>query len=724
MAALVLPVRNSRGTMIVSESSSWIDFPGSNVKEFERTGARQVLLSNTGIWKGSITLVVPDRNDVAMMRELEALLSAMQVGGREVYVPIMEVHKQPRPGSRVPTLAVGTTTRVSSSEPHGFGIKVNFADCLPPVPFTDERGDERNVPAIETDFYLQIGDRVHQVHTVEVDERDCVTSVVVNPAEYPSDNDTVQGASYIVARQGDLNPIPTTVVQLGRRPWVFNWTESIPLPDVAPPTQTPYRVRGLPPRLIVTDDDAPALATEGARLLSISTDTAGATITPAYGAGVSSYTLSLTTGTEASLTATSTAGSRIYIGPDGPGTVDFSAAPSTATTLTSELNALTGENSQSIPILVRDEANQLDTWYQLRIANNAASDDASLSILRVRGGAGTSLAQSFLSTRTSYTGTVDASDGTVYVSAVPTELDATITITSGTISRAVRSGEETSFNVVGGRTGTITVAVTAPNGVATRTYTLTLTRGQAALLSDFTIQGFDTIFQYRADSIQTGQGYSLRLGIANFPRGTFGFRTRQVGPRTRINYNTLSTGADSAELNGSSLAPRTGRDLTVPEGLSTHTLVGKKSGLDDFTYRFMVMRYPQNPTVYQSDPPFQYSTLPVMTACTLSAGRFVDRNPGLRSGSRTFSWMISTPTAFEKDTPIFSVLLGAESSVTLNATVNSNVAAMTVDGNAQSLLASRATINLTIPPSGRRVLIQVSTRAGAARNYEFTFVRS
>ena len=85
--------------------------------------------------------------------------------------------------------------------------------------------------------------------------------------------------------------------------------------------------------------------------------------------------------------------------------------------------------------------------------------------------------------------------------------------------------------------------------------------------------------------------------------------------------------------------------------------------------------------------------------------------------------MISTPTAFSPDAPIFSVLLSAaEPTVTLTLSLNSRVRSMTVDGAAHSFSGRSTTVTLNVPPAGRRVMIQVRS-ASDARNYEFNFVR-
>ena len=183
MAALVFPVRDSQGRVIVESSTIFIDYPGSVQVAFERSGARLPLISNTGVWRGSLTVSVADKNDLEAVARIESVLAAMQVGGVEIYVPILK--KQ--------TMPAGVSRRVASSEPHAYGVKVNLSgSCMP-----GELGKN---------YFVQIGQRVFQVYEVERDENRCAAAIVVNPAVYPLQNDLVQGVNSIVARQAGLKP--------------------------------------------------------------------------------------------------------------------------------------------------------------------------------------------------------------------------------------------------------------------------------------------------------------------------------------------------------------------------------------------------------------------------------------------------------------------------------------------------------------------------------------
>ena len=189
-------------------------------------------------------------------------------------------------------------------------------------------------------------------------------------------------------------------------------------------------------------------------------------------------------------------------------------------------------------------------------------------------------------------------------------------------------------------------------------------------------------------------------------------------------------GRDTATINGSTARTGTGagnlNDLTVPEGLSRHTVRGLKTGLQTVPYDFLVYRHPFSGDLTGATPSSRnipLSELAVMTGVSLSAGTYVNRNPDL--GGR-FQHLRETPVSFSSQNVLYSILLGLESSITITALLASQVSALEVDGVRQTITGSttkRSTFTVNIPPAGRRMTMHLET-AQDSRNYEFNFVRS
>ena len=201
-------------------------------------------------------------------------------------------------------------------------------------------------------------------------------------------------------------------------------------------------------------------------------------------------------------------------------------------------------DGQVLPILVRDERVQVDTYYRLVVRDETPSDVSTLATLVLRGGTGTRLNSGFVPGTLDYTGGVDALDGTFYISATPTDSGADISMTSGSLTRQARSGEELRFVVGSGGNATVSIRCTAANGVDSTTYSITLSRARAAVLSDLTLTGFQTISQYRSNSRNNILSIpSLVAATPPGPRGSYGIATRQVGRTVQVRIGLQRGGA-------------------------------------------------------------------------------------------------------------------------------------------------------------------------------------
>ena len=141
------------------------------------------------------------------------------------------------------------------------------------------------------------------------------------------------------------------------------------------------------------------------------------------------------------------------------------------------------EGANTITVTVTAEDGVTTQAYTVTVTRAARplSDDATLSGLSLSGvNIGT-----FASGTTAYTADVDNSVETTTVTATATQAAATVTVTDGNGSTA--GGTRTVALAEGANT--ITVRVTAEDGVATMAYTVTVTRAPRPLSSDATLSG-------------------------------------------------------------------------------------------------------------------------------------------------------------------------------------------------------------------------------------------
>ncbi len=224
--------------------------------------------------------------------------------------------------------------------------------------------------------------------------------------------------------------------------------------------------------------------------LSVSDGTNDVPLTPAFASDTADYTASVDSSV-GSVTVTPTVN-------DPNATVTVEGSTVASGTASSPIALIAGA-SKSISVVVTAQNGIADTYTVTVTRDNGeppalpvkstVSTDATLSALAVSDGTNdVPLTPDFASDTTGYTASVDNSVGSVTVT--PTVSDENATVTVG--GSAVTSGEASSaISLTAGSAETIEIVVTAQDGVTTKTYTVTVTRENAADTSTQQLQDPD-----------------------------------------------------------------------------------------------------------------------------------------------------------------------------------------------------------------------------------------
>ncbi len=186
------------------------------------------------------------------------------------------------------------------------------------------------------------------------------------------------------------------------------------------------------------------------------------TLTPSFASGTGSYAASVANGV-ASLTITPTAtvaASTITVN----GTAVANGSSSGAIALA------VGSNSITIVVTAQDRSTTRTTTLTVTRAAATVSSDASLNALTLSSG---SLSPAFAAATTSYTASLANTVTSVTVTPTTASSAATVKVNGSTVASGSASA---SVALSAGSTSTISIVVTAEDGVTTRTYTLLATR--------------------------------------------------------------------------------------------------------------------------------------------------------------------------------------------------------------------------------------------------------
>lgn len=187
-------------------------------------------------------------------------------------------------------------------------------------------------------------------------------------------------------------------------------------------------------------------------------------LTPTFSSGVTAYTASVDNGV-ASVTVTPTASSAaasISVN----GTAVASGSPSGAIALA------VGSNSITVRVTAEDGSTTATTTITVTRAAAAQSSDASLSALVLSAG---SLSPSFSAATTAYTANVSNTVSSITVTPTTTSSSASVRVNGSVVT----SGSPSAAISLAVGSNTLSVVVTAEDGVSTRSYGITVTRAAA-----------------------------------------------------------------------------------------------------------------------------------------------------------------------------------------------------------------------------------------------------
>ncbi len=245
----------------------------------------------------------------------------------------------------------------------------------------------------------------------------------------------------------------------------------------------------------------------------------GVTLSPTFAAARTSYTASVAN----SVSSTTVTATKNH----AAATVVITPADADANAAGRQVSLTVGFNTVTVKVTAEDGATTRTYTVTVTRATAlvpAVSSDASLSALAL---SGVTLSPAFAGAATSYTASVANSVSSTTVTATKNQAAATVVITP-TDADVSATGYQVGLNV---GSNTITVKVTAADGVTTRTYTVTITRAATgAAPSDITLQAkvlvTETVYEpqggvivgvrVRTDSYERPQR-SLTLTVQSFP---------------------------------------------------------------------------------------------------------------------------------------------------------------------------------------------------------------
>ena len=388
------------------------------------------------------------------------------------------------------------------------------------------------------------------------------------------------------------------------------------------------------------------------------------TLTPTFASGTTSYTDSVAnTVNSVTVTPTASQGSSSTIKVNG--TVVASGSASGAISL--------NVGSNTITILVTAPNGVTQDTYTITVTR-AASSDATLSSLTISAG---TLTPTFASGTTSYTDSVANTVNSVTVTPTASQGSSSTIKVNGTVVASGSASGAISLNV---GSNTITILVTAPDGVTQKTYTITVTRAASsdATLSNLTI--------------------SVGALSPTFASGTTSYTDRVGNITNSVTVTpTASQGSSSTiKVNGTVVASGSASGaISLNVGSNTITvLVTAPDGVTQDTYTITVTR------AASSDA--------TLSNLTISAGTLT---PTFASGTTSYTDSVGNATNSVTVTPTASQ--GSSSTIKVNGTV---VASGSASGAITLNVGSNTITVLVTAPDGvtQDTYTITVTRAAAA----------
>ncbi|UDF31777.1 UNVERIFIED_ORG: cadherin-like beta sandwich domain-containing protein (plasmid) [Roseateles sp. XES5] len=347
------------------------------------------------------------------------------------------------------------------------------------------------------------------------------------------------------------------------------------------------------------------------------------TLSPSFATGTKTYTASVADAVT-SVTVTPTA-----------------AAPGAAITVNT-IAVASGAASTAIPLVVG--ANVITTvvtaadgvttdTYTITVTRAApASTDASLSGLVLSSG---TLAPSFVSGTTAYTASVGNAVSTLTLTPTVSALGASVAVNGNPVTTGTAS---TPLSLVVGA-NVITTVVTAPDGVTTDTYTITVTRAAPAS-TDASLSGLVLSSGTLAPSFVSGTtAYTASVGNA-VSTLTLTPTVSALGASVAVNGNPVTTGTASTPISLVVGANVVTTVVTAPDGVTqqTYTVTVQRAAATIVTLTPSAgalpvatkgTAYNQPLTAAGGTAPYSYA----VTAGALPAGIVLDPSTGALGGT-------------------------------------------------------------------------------------------
>ncbi|HTK20459.1 MAG TPA: cadherin-like beta sandwich domain-containing protein, partial [Mucilaginibacter sp.] len=371
------------------------------------------------------------------------------------------------------------------------------------------------------------------------------------------------------------------------------------------------------------------------------------TLTPAFASGTTVYTASVSNATTSiAVTPTTTDGNATVT---VNGTTASSGSPFTVNGLA------VGPNTVTVVVTAQDGVTQ--TAYTIIVTR--LSNDATLSNLAISPG---TLSPTFTSGTTGYTTIVSNTTTSIAVTPTTTDGNATVTVNGTTAS----SGSPFTVNGLAVGPNTVTVVVTAQDGITQTTYTVTVTRAPSvvATLSDL--------------AVSTG------TLAPPFASGTTAYAVSVDNGTTSITLTPMVTDATSTvTVNGIPVSSGTASAaISLAVGANPiPVVVTAQDGTTQTTYTVTVTRAP--------------SAVANLSNLTISAGTLA---PAFTSGTNSYAASVSNATA----------------SITVIPTATDANATITVNGTA--VVSGNASAPISLSVGNNVISIVVTAQDGSTVN--------
>ncbi|MBV8388274.1 MAG: cadherin-like beta sandwich domain-containing protein [Mucilaginibacter sp.] len=371
-------------------------------------------------------------------------------------------------------------------------------------------------------------------------------------------------------------------------------------------------------------------------------------LNPAFASGTTNYTASVSNATN-SITITPTVS-------DATATVTVNGTAVTSGIASGPIPLIVGPNLITVVVTAQDGITK-NTY--LVTVTRAQSSIATLSNLTISSGI---LTPAFASGTTTYTANVTNATTSITVTPTSTVPTATVMVNGSPVASGTSSG---AIPLVVGP-NTITVVVTAQDGVTSSTYTITVTRAPSSIatLSNLTLSSGSLTPTFASGTINyTASVANAITSIAVTPTTTDATAT------VKVNGFTVISGNASGAIN-----------LSVGANTIT-TVVTAQDGTTTDTYTVIVNRAP--------------SSIATLSNLTLSSGSLA---PVFASSTTSYTTGVSNATT----------------SITVTPTVTDPTATVTVNGKAVISGSASGAISLAIGPN--TVTVVVTAQDGTTKD--------